>query len=807
MSAFERLFSAQGAGTAARSTLQSNPNSVAVVAAALAGALLAAAALSRFLAGLLAFLRVRRGLRGIPRAPGGSPLLGHVLPLMRGTPWDVMEDWVRETSAFAKGGGGGKESSLSTSSSTSTSTSSSSPTSSSSSSSSPSAIPPADASLGPACPEGMCVATVGHRKLLVVGSAPAAREIFQTKARRFSKDLDFSFKPFLPILGTGLVTASGSLWRAQRLLIAPALRVDILESVPRIAVAAAERLARKLERALADEKARNEGEAATAAAAVVAVAAAEEENEKEEANGSKAASVRTRGDVSPASVMLSPASRAGSAASLAAAETAAAAGTAATNNNNTTTNTTNDKSTSTPLSSLSGVEAVVDMEEEFRLLTLQIIGEAVLSLPPEECDRVFPELYLPVMEEANLRALRPWRSLVPGEARRKYARGIKALDAYIRALLRERWAERKERSKREGKGASDDGNKDKASSSSSSSSTSASTSTSSPIPEARDDILETMLAAIEHRGEEWSSSLETQLCFEVKTFLLAGHETSAAMLTWSLYELGRGDSRLLENAKEEGVVTGLGLRDPGAAAALARVRKEAETVLKLSPCPLKSPPPLIPSRQQAEDGFDFSLACLKESLRKYSVVPVVTRVAAEDTSLCGRKVPKGTYVAICIQAVHNNTVRALGGWKSPFSWFPERFLAGGEAETMPDSALVEREREKEKEKESPTAKKGGLTATTSSTKSDDDDDDGGIAEKDSLELVEGLRTFNYLPFIQGPRNCLGQYFALLEARIVLARLVAGFDFTKATPGEARRHPAVIPTGPEGGMPMLVRLRK
>lgn len=30
----------------------------------------------------------------------------------------------------------------------------------------------------------------------------------------------------------------------------------------------------------------------------------------------------------------------------------------------------------------------IDMEEEFRLLTLQVIGEAVLSLPPEECDRV-----------------------------------------------------------------------------------------------------------------------------------------------------------------------------------------------------------------------------------------------------------------------------------------------------------------------------------------------------------------------------------------------------------------------------------
>ena len=30
----------------------------------------------------------------------------------------------------------------------------------------------------------------------------------------------------------------------------------------------------------------------------------------------------------------------------------------------------------------------VDMEEVFRLMTLQVIGEAVLSLPPEECDRV-----------------------------------------------------------------------------------------------------------------------------------------------------------------------------------------------------------------------------------------------------------------------------------------------------------------------------------------------------------------------------------------------------------------------------------
>ena len=40
------------------------------------------------------------------------------------------------------------------------------------------------------------------------------------------------------------------------------------------------------------------------------------------------------------------------------------------------------------LDMLKGSGEVVDMEEEFRLLTLQVIGEAMLSLAPEECDRV-----------------------------------------------------------------------------------------------------------------------------------------------------------------------------------------------------------------------------------------------------------------------------------------------------------------------------------------------------------------------------------------------------------------------------------
>ena len=36
----------------------------------------------------------------------------------------------------------------------------------------------------------------------------------------------------------------------------------------------------------------------------------------------------------------------------------------------------------------------VEIAEEFRVLTLQVIGELILSLPPDESERVFPELYV-----------------------------------------------------------------------------------------------------------------------------------------------------------------------------------------------------------------------------------------------------------------------------------------------------------------------------------------------------------------------------------------------------------------------------
>lgn len=57
--------------------------------------------------------------------------------------------------------------------------------------------------------------------------------------------------------------------------------------------------------------------------------------------------------------------------------------------------------------------------------------------------QVFPQLYLPVMEESNRRVLQPWREWLPTPALFLYNSRMRHLNSYILGLLRKRWAERK----------------------------------------------------------------------------------------------------------------------------------------------------------------------------------------------------------------------------------------------------------------------------------------------------------------------------------------------------------------------------
>lgn len=328
---------------------------------------------------------------------------------------------------------------------------------------------------------------------------------------------------------------------------------------------------------------------------------------------------------------------------------------------------------SAKLEKFRGTGTPVDVQAEFHLLTLQVIGEAILSLPPDECDRVFPNLYIPVMEESNHRVLSPWRKLYPTTVW-QYNSRVQRLNSYLINILRERRAAR------------------------------------AAGKEPKGDVLDRVLTFFEESGEKWSSAVEEQLCYEVKTFLLAGHETSAAMLTWSIFELSQNPE------------------------ALAKVREEAEVALVGE----------TPTREAVE-GMQWTLCALKESLRKYSVVPVVTRNMNTEDTLSGHKLPAGSWIIVHIEAVHHQ-------YKDPLKWSPQRFIAGGEYDQFPDD----------------------------------------------------IRPYMFLPFIQGPRNCLGQYFALMESRVLLGELSKRFTFTPVDPiTQGTPHPTVIPILPMNHMLMYV----
>lgn len=74
-------------------------------------------------------------------------------------------------------------------------------------------------------------------------------------------------------------------------------------------------------------------------------------------------------------------------------------------------------------------------------------------------------------------------------------------------------------------------------------------------------------------------------------------------------------------------------------------------------------------------------------------------------------------------------------------------------------------------------------------------------------LTKNPEPFTFLPFIDGPRNCLGQYLALLESKIVLATLVQRFRFSLPQPSDqaGRKHPSMVPVIPDDpGLLVLVK---
>lgn len=90
----------------------------------------------------------------------------------------------------------------------------------------------------------------------------------------------------------------------------------------------------------------------------------------------------------------------------------------------------------------SAAQQPVEIGEMLRLLTLQVIGTAVLGLDPEESNRELPQLYLPIIEECNDRVWFPPRMFFPTKRNIMFGRHVSQLNAFVVKQIRKRQKER-----------------------------------------------------------------------------------------------------------------------------------------------------------------------------------------------------------------------------------------------------------------------------------------------------------------------------------------------------------------------------
>ncbi|WP_406293743.1 cytochrome P450 [Embleya sp. NBC_00888] len=147
------------------------------------------------------------------------------------------------------------------------------------------------------------------------------------------------------------------------------------------------------------------------------------------------------------------------------------------------------------------------------------------------------------------------------------------------------------------------------------------------------DLLDAMLAARDAHGDAFS---DRELHDQVLTMVMAGHETTAKALSWTVHLLDR--------------------RPEYAAAVRAEL---AEVLGGRAP--------------RAEDlpRLDLTRRCLEEAIRLYPPVWLISRRANKEDVLDGLTVPAGTLVCISPWTLH----RHPRVWDAPEEFRPERFTA------------------------------------------------------------------------------------------------------------------------------------
>lgn len=220
------------------------------------------------------------------------------------------------------------------------------------------------------------------------------------------------------------------------------------------------------------------------------------------------------------------------------------------------------------------------------------------------------------------------------------------------------------------------------------------------------DLLALLMGAMDEDGSQMTPQ---QLHDETMTLFLAGHETTAQMLSWTWFALS-------QNPQAE-----------------ARLHEELSGVLGARPMEAADFPRL-----------PYLQAVMNEVLRLYPPAYIMAREVIEPCEIGGYTLrPRSTI--IFSQWVMQRDPRF---YDDAEAFRPERWLDG---------------------------------------------------------LMDRLPPGAYFPFGDGPRRCIGQGFALLEAAIVIATLARRFRFRLA-PGDPVVPEPLVTLRPRHGIPMILHAR-
>eukprot|EP01039_Chlorochromonas_danica_P009029 gene9029-9964_t len=238
---------------------------------------------------------------------------------------------------------------------------------------------------------------------------------------------------------------------------------------------------------------------------------------------------------------------------------------------------------------------------------------------------------------------------------------------------------------------------------------------------------------VDMRGEDVTSH---QLRDDLMTMLVAGHETTAAVLNWALFEI---------------------VQQPEL---LKKLRKEIDEVF--GPYDANQTTMKTDYIMRIDDMMKLPLTrmCLTESLRMYPEPPLLIRRALVDHEIPINpkkmkvnpygveklKIMRGADLFISLYNIH----RSEEYWKDPNTFNPERFY---------ENVIPKEIDQTEKEETTWHGYQVNPSIFTS-----------------ALYPNEVHADYAFLPFGAGARKCVGDQFAFMEATIILSNLIRNFDF-------------------------------